>query len=262
MHGLGNDFVIMHRSPLIDEEFAKKIMNRNIGLGCDQLITYEHISGNRYEVDVWNVDGSKAGGCGNAVRCLAILFNEQTFSTKFEVDILGRINTAEIQGSEVAVNMGTATLNPNWQPSQQEIKNFSKEFDLNHESLICADIGNKHLIIFCTTEKMSNELRKMSDLCEKMSKHKIFPYPVNINIAYVIDRNNIDLSVYELDSGFTYACGTGACVTFLASHSKNLVDNNVKVHFKIGALTIAVDERKALYMKGSATKVADGVYYG
>ena len=44
MHGLGNDFVIVEDLLLLDirdiENFVVSISNRQIGIGCDQFITY------------------------------------------------------------------------------------------------------------------------------------------------------------------------------------------------------------------------------
>ena len=47
MHGLGNDFIIfdnIDNSIIYEANFIKKISNRRIGIGCDQILIIENIS--------------------------------------------------------------------------------------------------------------------------------------------------------------------------------------------------------------------------
>ena len=74
MHGLGNDFVIFDNiKDLIvhDTNFIKKISNRRLGIGCDQVLIIEDIlESQNFKVTMYNSDGSETGACGNGTDVL------------------------------------------------------------------------------------------------------------------------------------------------------------------------------------------------
>ena len=72
MHGNGNDFVIIDnikQNFKKDITLIKKITNRKIGIGCDQLILIERSDEYDAFMRIYNNDGSEAEMCGNAARC-------------------------------------------------------------------------------------------------------------------------------------------------------------------------------------------------
>ena len=79
MHGCGNDFVILdeRRRPLgITPARAAALADRHTGIGCDQLIVSE--PGDPVFMRIYNPDGSEAGACGNATRCVADILMRET----------------------------------------------------------------------------------------------------------------------------------------------------------------------------------------
>ena len=77
MHGLGNDFVDRRlprarRLPL-DAAAIRRLGDRHFGVGFDQLLTIERArdAACAFAYGIWNTDGSRAGQCGNGVRCVA-----------------------------------------------------------------------------------------------------------------------------------------------------------------------------------------------
>ena len=74
MHGAGNDFVIIDsrgREPVTNSALAAALGDRHRGVGFDQLAEIRDCQGADYSLDFWNSDGSRAGACGNASRCVA-----------------------------------------------------------------------------------------------------------------------------------------------------------------------------------------------
>lgn len=90
--------------------------------------------------------------------------------------------------------------------------------------------------------------------------NKVFPDRTNTEFAYVIDRKNIEMRVWERGSGETLACGTGTCATVVAAILNNLVDNDVTVHLLGGDLQIhwSGNENDSVIMTGPATTVYSG----
>lgn len=85
-HGARNDFLFVARDDLFSAlkslnadpqstvaAFAREACQRNTGLGADGLVVWNFSSQGVLSAGIWNSDGSRAGTCGNALRCLAAL---------------------------------------------------------------------------------------------------------------------------------------------------------------------------------------------
>ncbi len=81
MHGLGNDFIVLDARAgalPVTPTRAAAIADRHRGVGCDQLIVMEPAPpGADVFMRILNPDGSEAGACGNATRCIASLVAEE-----------------------------------------------------------------------------------------------------------------------------------------------------------------------------------------
>ena len=106
MHGLGNDFIVIdgrENMPALDEATIRRLCDRRFGIGCDQLVLLSAptLAGADVGVRFFNPDGSEAGACGNASRCVAWLVgNAPTLQTP-----AGLLPTQQ-NGSLITVNMG------------------------------------------------------------------------------------------------------------------------------------------------------------
>ena len=74
MHGLGNDMILIDdREEKIRNinEFARRILHRNTGVGADNLLIVRKPSlpGADVRMLILNNDGSEAEMCGNGIRC-------------------------------------------------------------------------------------------------------------------------------------------------------------------------------------------------
>ena len=130
MHGLGNDFILIHEKHLpqnINEQnLAKILCNRHYSIGADGLIIVKNSLTNSSEADfVWsyiNSDGSYGQMCGNGMRCFAkyVFDRGLTNKSEFTVETLAGIMQPSIQpDGQIKVNMGNPKLKPSfvWQVS-------------------------------------------------------------------------------------------------------------------------------------------------
>ena len=77
----------------------------------------------------------------------------------------------------------------------------------------------------------------------------------------MLDRNHVEMRVWERGSGETLACGTGSCATAVACVLNGLTDNRVTVKLLGGELLIEWDrEANVIYMTGPASTVFEGEY--
>jgi diaminopimelate epimerase len=261
MHGLGNDFVFIDTDDFkgdVSKNFITKISDRKIGIGCDQLIFYGKLSDDLYSMKIYNPDGSQAGMCGNATRCLGLIAFEKCGTKNLKIKVNNRIVSVNIESSDlIKVNMGKPDFEKSWMPKISQISEIIRDYQLNLKEIVCVDMGNPHIVIFYSSlGRMDKSL-----LGQRFQIHPAFPDGVNVNFARIDDDQVIHLTVFERGTSLTLACGSGACATFAAANKLKFIQSNATIKFEIGNLDMSyLDED--IIMSGPATKVATGFYYG
>jgi diaminopimelate epimerase len=82
---------------------------------------------------------------------------------------------------------------------------------------------------------------------------------VNTEFIHVVNRNEIDMRVWERGSGETLACGTGACASVYACILNGYTEDEVEVHLLGGDLKVRYDRgQNAIFMTGPAVTVFEG----
>ena len=74
MHGAGNDFLVIDSrggGAVMTAGLARALGDRNRGVGFDQLAEITDSTDADFNLVFWNSDGSQAGACGNATRCVS-----------------------------------------------------------------------------------------------------------------------------------------------------------------------------------------------
>ena len=245
MNGCGNDFVIIDKSEfdktgLSMSDLAKKICDRNFGVGADGMIIPNLDSS--AETDIawyfYNSDGSTAQMCGNGMRCFAKYVTDKGIIDKKRFSVMtgaGVISPEILDNRLIKVNMSKPILKPAKIPfGGDNILNFDivakdKTFKANAVSM-----GNPHCVIF--TDDDVYEMAKTYG--PELEKHELFPEKTNVEFIKIKSRSEIDFCVYERGCGITLACGTGACASVVAGVLNNLTDCKVKVNLLGGAVTI------------------------
>lgn len=245
MNGCGNDFVIVDKSEfdktgLSMSDLAKKICDRNFGVGADGMIIPNLDSS--AETDIawyfYNSDGSTAQMCGNGMRCFAKYVTDKGIIDKKRFSVMtgaGVISPEILDNGLIKVNMSKPILKPVKIPfGGDNILNFDivakdKTFKANAVSM-----GNPHCVIF--TDDDVSEMAKTYG--PELEKHELFPEKTNVEFIKIKSRSEIDFCVYERGCGITLACGTGACASVVAGVLNNLTDCKVKVNLLGGAVTI------------------------
>ena len=262
MDGLGNDFVIIDNRQKITnltKEQIIKICNRNF-LGCDQLILIEKDKSADAFLKFYNSDGGESGACGNGTRCVADLISKEvnnksivfkTISGYLRSEILGNkivtteIGKAKIEWNEIPLSEKLNTKNLNIKISDKDNKEYSGGTAVN--------VGNPHIVFF--VNQVDNfDIRKIGPNIEN---HKIFPEKCNVTIAQVIDKNLIKVKVWERGAGLTKACGTAACATAFAGKLNNLTNNKTDIEFENGKLSISIDEKNSIHMRGPVSDIKE-----
>ncbi len=255
MHGLGNDFVIIDARGADDPmspALARAIGDRRRGVGFDQLAIMLDDDEADAGIVFWNADGSTAGACGNASRCLGWILMEETGRDNAVIRTeRGMLGCRRI-GDLVEVNMGEPQLR--WLDIPLAVKMETKTLALP-DGPAAVGMGNPHCVFF-VADAEATKVEQQGPLFEV---HPLFPERTNVEFAQVIDRQTIRLRVWERGAGETLACGSGACATAVAAHRRGLTDAKVMIRLNGGDLT--VDWREdGVYMTGPTTLVHEGIF--
>ena len=262
MDGLGNDFVIIDNRKKITQlskEQIIKICDRNF-IGCDQLILIEKDNTSDARLKFFNSDGGESGACGNGTRCVADLISkEKNKKTITLATLSGNLKSVILGNNLVTTEIGSAKTRWNEIPISEELNTLNLNIKIDdiknneHYGGTAINVGNPHVIFF-VDEIESFDIKKIGPQIEN---HKIFPEKCNVTIAKVIDKNLIKVKVWERGAGLTKACGTAACATAFAGKLKNLTENNTDIEFVNGKLSIFIDEKNSIHMKGPVSDIKE-----
>ncbi|MBU2936049.1 MULTISPECIES: diaminopimelate epimerase [Pacificibacter] len=255
MHGLGNDFVIIDsrgREAQITPALAKAIGDRNCGVGFDQLAEIRDSDEADIDLDFWNSDGSRAGACGNATRCVGRLMIDETGKDAVTIRTERGILQAVRAGDEVSVNMGHPLMDWDQVP-------LSHDVNVEHLPLagdpVAVGMGNPHAVFFVDNA----ETVDVKGLGPTVEHDSLFPERTNVEFAEIRNRDEVRMRVWERGAGITMACGSGACATVVASATRGLTERKVRMEMDGGWITL--DWRDdGVWMTGPTTLVFSGIF--
>lgn len=268
MQGLGNDYVYVNcfeekiENP---SEVAIKVSNRNFGIGSDGLIMINPSEVADFEMEMYNADGSRGEMCGNGIRCVGKYVYDYglTDKTSISVETLGGIKYLDFiveDGSVklVKVDMGSPILVPDEIPIVAEgdcVVNAPIIVDDQEYRMTGVSMGNPHAVVYID-DVQGLEIEQIGP---KFENHERFPKRINTEFARVIDRNTVEMRVWERGSGETLACGTGACAVAVSSILNGLTEDKVTVKLLGGDLQVEWDrEENKVYMIGPAAISFEG----
>lgn len=244
-HGAGNDFVMIDsrgRDPIVSRKLAAALGDRHRGVGFDQLAEIRTSDVADIDLDFWNADGSRAGACGNATRCVARYMMDRARTDQLTIRTTRGILEARSEGDLVTVNMGQPQLTWDTVPLSQDV-------DLEHLPLdgdpVAVGMGNPHCVFFVEDAEAVDVAR----IGPRFEKDPLFPEATNVEFAEVRSRDEIRMRVWERGTGITLACGSGACATAVAAAQRGLTER--KVHMEVDGGWLTLDWREdGVWMTG------------
>ncbi len=255
MHGAGNDFVVIDsrgRGAVVTPALAKALGDRNRGVGFDQLAEIRSSDTADFALDFWNNDGSRAGACGNATRCVAdFVMRGAAIDSVNLVTARGALSARRRADGLVSVNMGTPQRD--WAAVP-----LSGPLDTLHLPLagdpVAVGMGNPHCVFF-VPDAEAVDLRARGP---EVERDPLFPERTNVEFASLIGPDHLRMRVWERGAGVTLACGSGACATAVAAHLRGLTGRRVTLDLDGGVLEIDWRE-DGVWMTGPVARVFDGV---
>ena len=254
MHGAGNDFVVIDsrgREAAITPALARALGDRNRGVGFDQLAEITDADGADFGLVFWNSDGSQAGACGNATRCVSdYIMRDLGVGQVSLVTARGGLRAERAEDGRVWVNMGPPQLD--WQsiPLAREVDHLRLPLPGDP---VAVGMGNPH----CVHLVPDAEAVDLATLGPKIEHDPLFPQRTNVEFASLLGPDHLRMRVWERGTGITLACGSGACATAVAAHLRGLTGRRVVLEADGG--TLEVDWREdGVWLTGPVARVFDG----
>lgn len=256
MHGLGNDFVILDSrggAAVTTPSLAARIGDRHFGVGFDQLAEIRSAADDSadIELDFWNSDGSRAGACGNATRCVAALVLGESAQDLLRIRTArGILSAKRAMDGQISVNMGLPQLTPAEIPLAEGHDPMALPLPGDP---VAVGMGNPHAVFFVEDA----EAVDLPSRGAAIEHHPIFPERTNVEFVSLRPDGSLRLRVWERGAGITLACGSGACAVAVAAQARGLISGAVTIHLDGGALEIEPRE-DGVWMTGPVATVFSG----
>jgi len=254
MQGLGNDFVVLDsRRRAIPLALAdrRRIADRRLGIGCDQLIVLEpaRSAGADVFMRIYNPDGGEAGACGNATRCIAGRLMEESGGDRLTVEtISGLLPARRGEGGRITVDMGAAKTGWREIPLGAACDTLHLPVSLGPlRDPVGINMGNPHAVFFVDDV----DAIALESIGPKLEHAPLFPERANIEIVQVLSPDRLRMRVWERGAGITMACGSGACASLVAAARRGLTGRRAEVMLDGGPLEIEWLENGHVLMTGA-----------
>lgn len=265
-HAIGNDYIVIHPAELHDElSFAtiRLICHRNYGVGSDGILLGPLESDScEFGLKIFNPDGSEAEKSGNGLRIFARSLWDQGLvgNRRFSVETAGGAAACKVSadGKSVTVEMGAVSFDSKKIPVvgvHREVLNEEIEIDGQVLRFCAATVGNPHCVVL-SDKPTEGEARRFGPLLEIDPR---FPNRTNVQFMKVVDRNNIQIEIWERGAGYTLASGSSSTAAAAVAHKLGLCDADITVHMPGGDIHIQFSNGFFATMTGPVTKICDGV---
>lgn len=257
-HGLGNDFLVLfdaERSLPFTAALAAALCERHRGVGADGLLRISSAHhGAAFAMELRNADGGVAETSGNGLRCAVLAAVHAGLVPAGQVLVETLAGTARatvgvgVDGAvpaeaEVRVEMGTVRVG-------DEVAS-----PLQGRRARLVDVGNPHLVL------VGDSLTGVDLATTGPALEASRPGGVNVElIAAGVERDSLDLAVWERGAGLTQACGSGSCAAAAAARAWGIVGDRVAVRNPGGTLVVELSGADPLQpsaaLSGPARRVA------
>jgi diaminopimelate epimerase len=258
MHGAGNDFVVVDARagalPLTPARIAA-LAHRRTGIGCDQFITLESPPADMHAevfMRIHNPDGSEAGACGNATRCVAAVVAQETGRRDLVIATISGALPAIVGASSITVDMGAPLLG--WRDIPLAYEADTLLLPVEGGPAACS-MGNPHATLFVDDIAAV----PVAERGAALERDAIFPQRANIGFAQVLGPELIRLRVWERAAGLTLACGSGACAALVNAVRRGLTSRRAELRLDGGTLLIEWRADGHVTMQGPAVLSFEGV---
>ncbi|MBW2286223.1 MAG: diaminopimelate epimerase [Deltaproteobacteria bacterium] len=271
MHGAGNDFVVLdglqNELPPV-QPLAERLLDRNFGIGGDQLLVVRDSHTADFRMEIFNPDGSQVEMCANGIRAFYQYLRDRghTAADEIGVETLSGVVRPRWAGEgRVTVDMGRPVIAPAKIPTTLasgdgpviDVPLVVDGWDGQTPIVSSVSMGNPHVVV-PVDDLDTTPVERLGRLIEN---HPAFPNRVNVEFITPVGRSRIRQRTWERGTGETLACGSGACAVAVVSMLRGVVDRRVEIELRGGVLDITWEDDEAhVMMTGPAEEVFRGEF--
>ncbi|MET0754401.1 MAG: diaminopimelate epimerase [Pyrinomonadaceae bacterium] len=260
-HGFGNDYIVFEAEDLSEianlNDFAARVCHRNTGIGGDGIAVLEKLGGGAadYACRIINPDGSEAGFSGNGTRCaVAYLYYKNLWQeNSLKLETKSGIKNYELLEKTGFTYWFLAELG-----KPKSITNYELRITNYVLPIISLDVGNPVAAIFVNDFDSIN----WREAGREIESHAQFPDRTNVVFVKIIDRNNIEIRIWERGAGETSSSGTCSIAAAVASAFIDKTDRKVSVHAEGGTTEAVWREDGEMMITGRADLAFCGDWVG
>lgn len=257
---LGNIYIVLNPSEVKDEPSVEFIEQLCMKAKSDGLLFGPLPSKIAdFKVRIFNPDGNEAEKSGNGLRIFSqyLYDNKLTPSNEFTIETIGGVVRSKILNDDlIEVEMGKVSFWSDEIPVLGERREvLNEKLNIEDKTFIfsAATIGNPHCVIILP--EVSEDLAKRYGFF--IETNYLFPNRTNVQFVKILDRNNIQMFIWERGAGYTQASGTSSCAASAVANKLGLCDSNITVHMPGGSLNIKVHSDLLVTMTGPVEKIGE-----
>jgi diaminopimelate epimerase len=265
-HGFGNDYIVIEQSQVPEDltlpDLARSITQRHTGAGSDGIAVLEKLdgAGADFHCEIVNPDGSVAGFSGNGTRCaVAYLHYKNMWSypglrlrTKSGVKSFSLVEETAPGHYWFESEIGKPRFASDEIPvltDQRYESVIDKDLELGDKrvKVSCVNVGNPVAVVF--VDNFDFDWRAMG---KELESHSGFPEKANIVFIRVLDRENIEIKIWERGAGETSSSGTCCAGAAILTAFTGRTERTVSVLTEGGTTEIHWRDDDEMIITGSA----------
>lgn len=271
-HGFGNDYIVIESEnvpPNVSlSSLAKEICHRHIGAGSDGIAVISPATNDEadFTCEIVNPDGSIAAFSGNGTRCAVAYLH---FKGLWTSDDLRLMTLSGIKNYHLTERTGDRTFWFDAEIGKPEfasdavplavggfraaVVNEPIELGGRPHTFSAVKVGNPVACIF--VDEFDPDWRALGS---QLENHEKFPERVNAVFVRVIDRDNIELRIWERGAGETAASGTCSSGAAILSAFLLKTGRSVNVHSPGGITKVVWRKDDEIILTGRADHAYTG----
>src|SRR5215213_1868029 len=272
-HGLGNDYLVIEAEQLSDVSdlggFARRICNRHYGAGGDGIAIIGKVNGDDadFSCRIFNPDGSEAGLSGNGTRCAVAYLYYNGLWTREELRLSTRTGLKRyfLRGepapgkflfeSELGQpKFDSGSIPMSLTPPLDKVVGYPLVVNGERFPVTAMQMGNPNCCIFVEDFDALN----WRAIGKAIEVHPQFPDRTNVVFVRPVQRDFIELRIWERGVGETTASGTCSCAGAVAAMVNDKADRDVRVLMEGGEVRIKWLTDGEVVITGTAEVVYSG----
>ena len=273
-HGFGNDYIVFEEQQVSElqslNEFARRVCDRHYGAGADGITVVSHAQRTVriFACGFLTPTAARPDCSGNGTRCTVAYLYYHGLWSQDELRLQTRSGVKRYRlrerMSEGHYWFESELGQPAFESAQipmltdvprARVTDYPLTVDGTQLRVTALSMGNPNCIIFVADFEALDWRR----IGKALETHEQFPDRTNVVFVRVLDRENIEVRLWERGVGETFSSGTCSCAAAIAGAVNELTGRRVSVHTPGGVIAV---EWRASDGEVVMTGRADVVYSG